>query len=453
MLAARSSSATGAAFAALARFGLLVGLLVSLLAGCPAPPAKPTSTVGSFTLEIGRDGGSLRGVAGDGDLMFAAIAGSSSSEGSQSTIEARRGQTVVWTTPIAGTVGPLAFAPGLLATALGGTGRVADLPLRGGPGAVVAALDPATGQIRWKLPIDSSEWSVITAIATVPDQPGGVVVGGQFSGTLRAGTHTVSSAGKIDGFVARLTHTGAVAWLVRMGGRHADAVQGVAAAGGRVAITGTFATTAELGGEELTATDDKAPTVDVFVAELDDTSGRRTWSASFGGRLDDSVAGVAIDARGRVAVAATVRGTLRVDVADISVRGPTDGLLVWYEPDGSPGPSILIGGDGADELRAIAAIGDRVVVGGVFTAPIQIGRDSYEPDGSTDAFLAIADGASITRSIPVRGTGREEITALAAIPGGFLAGIAHTAAASIGGEPVPSPADPASGFALAARPR
>ena len=46
----------------------------------------------------------------------------------------------------------------------------------------------------------------------------------------------------------------------------------------------------------------------------------------------------------------------------------------------------------------------------------------------------------------------EEITALAAIPGGFVAGVAHTAAAQLDGTALRAPADPMSGAAILIRP-
>lgn len=361
-------------------------------------------------------------------------------------IEARRDGKTAWTVPIAGTAGPLARAGSLLGVALGATGKAAAIELRGSPGAVVVALDATAGAIAWKLAIDSSEWSVITSVAPIGD---GFVVGGSFSGTLRAADKTVSSAGKLDGFVARVDLKGNVVWLVRVGGANADAVTGVAAAGERIAITGTFATGAELQGESLVATDDKSPSTDVFVAELDG-NGKRKWSASFGGKQDDSSAGVAIDGRGRLAVAATIRGQLKVDVHDLVVRGPSDGLVVYYSKDGTPGPAITLGGEALDGLQAITAAGDRIVVGGFYAGSLQVGKQTITASGD-DAFLAAFDGVAVTGVWPVAGEGREEIAALSSLAGGFVAGIAHTAAAKVDGAPLGSPKDPAAGAGLVVR--
>ncbi len=417
-------------------FGILALLA---LAGCPGPQ-RPVPPAGSSTFELG--GGSLRGVAGDGALTFTAIA-----VAERSSIEARRDASIVWQQKLAGTAGPLAHAGSLAIVTLGGAGTIADMPVRGGPAAAVIALDAATGTPRWKLAFDSSEWSLITCIAPAGSD---VIVGGSFSGTLRATTRIVSSAGKSDGFVARLTATGQVAWLVRVGGANADAVQGVATAGDRIAIAGTFAAGAELLGEPFTAFDERSPYADVFVAELD-AKGARKWSASFGGRLDDGVAGVAIDGKGRIAVAATLRDAVHVGGSDVAVQGPADGVVAFWAADGSVGSAVVLGGTEFDGLRAIVAAGDHVVVGGFFAGKLTLGRDHLETDGGDGAFLAALDGTAIVKTWPIAGAGREEIVALSAVPGGFIAGIAHTAAATVDRIPLVAPKDPMTGAALIVR--
>jgi hypothetical protein len=58
----------------------------------------------------------------------------------------------------------------------------------------------------------------------------------------------------------------------------------------------------------------------------------------------------------------------------------------------------------------------------------------------------------VIQAWPVSGAGREEITALNAIPGGFVAGIAHTAAVTVDRDALPAPRDPLSGTAIVVRP-
>jgi hypothetical protein len=243
-----------------------------------------------------------------------------------------------------------------------------------------------------------------------------------------------------------------VAWLVRVGGPGADAVQGVAAAGDRIAIAGTFAAGADLLGLSLPAYDDRSPYGDGFVAELDAAGGRR-WVSTFGGKTDEAIAGVAIDARGRIAVAATARDTVHFGGVDVVANGPADGLVAWWDPEGGASAQVLIGGDDFDGLRAIAAAGDHVLVGGFFSGSLKLGERTFTAAGGDDAFLAEIDpGNGVIASWPINGDGREEITALAAIPGGFVAGVAHTAAATVGSDALPAPRDPMTGAAVVVRP-
>jgi len=419
---------------------------------------------GAQTSTVGRAGYALRGVVGDRDLTFSALTrlvpsagadGAPHAEPPVTVVEARRDGALAWTAQLDGTAGPLAMLGDLVIATLGGHGslgpRVGDAaePVRGEPGGVVVALDANTGAPRWRLPLHASEWIVVAAAATAPD---GVIVGGSFSGSLRVGDHVVSSGGRSDGFVAKLTPTGEVAWLVRMGGAGADAIQGVAARGADVAIAGTFAAGADLLGHALPAFDEKLPFTDGFVAVLD-AAGRRRWAATFGGKLPDSVAGVAIDGAGRVVVAANARDVMRVAGIELAALGPSDGLLAWWGPDGSALHATLVGGADFDGLRAITAAGDHVVVGGFYSGTLRLGDRTLTAGGGDGAFLAAFDTrGAVVDQWEVDGEGREEIVALAPIAGGFVAGIAHTAALAIDGAPLPTPADPMSGAVVLVRP-
>jgi len=346
--------------------------------------------------------------------------------------------------------------------AVAGTNRAGGLAVRGSPGAVAVGLDAATGAARWRLAFDSNDWAVIAAVAPAPD--GGAVIGGAFAGTLRAGARVVSSGGKADGFVARVSAAGELTLLARMGGPGADGIRGVAAAGDRIAIAGTFAAGADLLGTALEVREPRSPAADAFVAELDAATGRPRWAATFGGPLDDAVAGVAIDARGRVVVAGTARDVVHVNGRDLRADGAGDVLVAWWEPDGAPGPAILLGGRGFDGATAVAAAGGRgaprAIVGAFFAGALRVGgREVAEVagDASGDALIVALDGATVTGAWTAGGPGREEVAALAAVPGGFVAGVAHTAGLRVEGDAagaaaLAAPREPSAGAALAVRP-
>lgn len=449
---------------------LLIGL-----GGCPGPRAPSVPAARPLTLAIGREGGTLRGVAGDGAMTFAAItsvppdpAGALAPGGSadpaasapaSTTVEARRGDAVAWKVTLAGSGGPIASTSGLLVATLTGNGSIGsrspgklsprDLPVRGEPGAALVALDATTGAARWRTSLDASEWCVVAAIAAAPD---GVIVGGSFAGSLRIRDHVVASGGRSDGFVAKLTATGDAAWLVRVGGSGPDAVQGVAVRGPRVAIAGTFAAGADLLGQELPAFDDKSPYADAFVGALD-TTGARVWSATFGGKLAETVAGVAIDDAGRVVIAANARDIVHIGGADLAAQGLSDGLVAWWTKDGTASHAVLLGGADFDGLRAITAIGERIVVGGFYSGEMPLGDRAIAAGGGDDAFLAALDARGVVVDRwEVGGVGREEVTSLASVPGGFIAGIAYTAAARVAGVTLPAPKDPLGGSVVVVRP-
>ena len=395
---------------------------------------------------MGRDGASLRGVASDGRRLFAALGDSE-----ETVIEARDasgdGARVAWRIDLTGAGGPLAASRSLVFATVGGKSAAGE-ELRGEPGAVVVALDAATGTVKWKRALDASEWTVIAALAPFAD---GVLVAGSFGGTLLAGTHSVSSGGKADGFVARIAANGDVAWLIRMGGVGVDGVQAIAATDDRIAIAGIFAAGADLLGETLTAYAPRTPRADGFVAELDPSGGRR-WVQTFGHKLDDSVAGVAIDGSGRVAVAASVREVMRLGSTELVARGDADGAIGWWTKDGVPGAAVQLGGAEFDAVRALVAVGNAVVVAGVYSGTLRLEQRTFTAAGGDDAYLAAFENGVATRIWPVTGDGREEVAALAAVPGGFVAGVTHTAKAEVDGAPLVAPKNPLGGAALVLRP-
>lgn len=402
---------------------LLAGMC--LLAGCPgARPATPAAT--PVTTEVG---GPLRGLAADGGSLVVAAGSHVTSRGSHVWDVALAPASPTSTAASAPSTGA-SPRPGALAVGDGLVYAAASAKLRGDPAALVVALDAATGTERWRLPIDSTGWSLVTSVAPIA---GGVVVGGSFQGTLRAASSVVASAGITDGFVARIGRDGSLAWLVRLGGPGADAVQGVAVRGDRIAVAGTFSPAADILGEPLRSVDEQLPFADAFAATLDG-SGKRTWSATWGSRLDDAVAGVAIDDRDRVVVAGTARDVVHVDAQDLKAN-QTDAIVVWFAKTSAS--ARLVGDADLDGASAIVAAGDHVLVAGY---------------AGSAAFVTELSDVEQIGEWKATGAGREEVPALARVPGGFAALVAHTAALTFDGASLPAPADPMAGGALVVRP-
>jgi hypothetical protein len=407
------------------------------------------------TLEVGRADMVLRGVAGQGAWTFASLASAASVDG-PAVVEARRGADVAWHAELAGAGGPLATAGSAVFAVTRVRGSADGVVVHGEPGAEVVALDAGAGAVRWRVRLDGDEWVVASSLAATPD--GGCVVGGVFSGTIRLDgadgkPHVVTSANRSDGFVARLSAGGEVAWLVRFGGLGADAVTGVAAAGDRVALVGTFVATAELGGEPLKAFDEHSPLADAVVAELELATGHLVWEQTFGGSADDEPAGVAIDAAGRVAVAGNARDVVHVAAQDLVVHGDSEAMVAWWSGSGAAAGAVLLGGVGPSALRGIAAVGDRVVVAGSYRGGIELGARRLTAAGGDDAFAAELDATgAVIGAWDIAGPGREDVVAVAGDGGGFVVGVQHTAAATVDGSAaLAAPADPLTGAAVVVR--
>jgi hypothetical protein len=132
--------------------------------------------------------------------------------------------------------------------------------------------------------------------------------------------------------------------------------------------------------------------------------------------------------------------------------GDGDGAVAWWTKDGLPGPAVQLGGAEFDGVRSIVAVGKRIVVGGFFSGTIRLDQQRLTAAGGDDAYLAAFEYGVPAGLWPVTGEGREEIAALGAMPGGFVAGITHTARAKVDDAELPAPKDPLSGAALVVRP-
>ncbi|WP_307863186.1 SBBP repeat-containing protein [Kribbella aluminosa] len=144
---------------------------------------------------------------------------------------------------------------------------------------------------------------------------GSVYVGGMTGGSF--GT----SAGGVDGFLARYSTAGDAVWTKQFGTSESDEVWGLAAdpAGG-VYLTGYTA-----GDFARTSIGDK----DIVVARAD-ADGVLTWRDQFGTSGNDKGAAIAVDAGGSVYVGGFTDGALETPL------GKFDGVLAKYSPDHTP---------------------------------------------------------------------------------------------------------------------
>ncbi len=169
-----------------------------------------------------------------------------------------------------------------------GPGRT-ELTSAGGTDVFVARLTPK-GELVWARRLGGAQ--IDTGLDIAVDTRG-VYVTGSFQGTLEAGPSRLASAGKTDGFLAKLDLAGAPQWAQRIGGPQDDDVRSVAVeAGGEIWVAGSFEEKAVVG-PQGGAVLESAGRTDGFLARLGQDGGV-LWNGRLGGKEEDAATVVAV---------------------------------------------------------------------------------------------------------------------------------------------------------------
>jgi hypothetical protein len=137
-----------------------------------------------------------------------------------------------------------------------------------------------------------SAGSLAFAFITAADAQGNVFVAGRFSNAITFGATTLTSAGGLDAFVAKWSPaTGGFVWAQRAGGPSDDQAYALAVSGNQVYVGGVFAGTANFGGISLSSVRN-----DGFVAKITDAgaSSSVVWAQRVGGDGEDDVQALAV---------------------------------------------------------------------------------------------------------------------------------------------------------------
>ena len=163
----------------------------------------------------------------------------------------------------------------------------------------MAKLDLA-GVPQWAQRIGGPQDDDVRSVAV--ETGGEIWLAGSFEGKATVGPEegsALESAGRSDGFLARLGQDGGVHWSGRIGGKGEDAATVVAVGAGGAWFTGHFASTADFDpGPTITSMASVGKT-DAFVARLAKT-GQLRWVQRIGEEHYDTGTGLAPDLEGGV---------------------------------------------------------------------------------------------------------------------------------------------------------
>lgn len=271
--------------------------------------------------------------------------------------------------------------------------------------AALIVLHPG-GQIAWRHTLHSSRYARISAIALAAD--GGLAVAGTFAGTVRVGDRALTSAGSTDVFVARFDAQGAPAWALRLGGPGADTAQALAAWSERLVVAGNFDGNVDVG-EHLV----EAPSAFVLALAGD---GAPAWLRLLGPETMPQALAVSTSVPGALYLAGHFRGSLRLGAHALDSHGQSDAFLGRLDDQGTPRWLVQLGGPGIDHARALAATSRGVILGGTFEDRLALGQRELASAGASDAFAVELDGEAGALILARRfgGAGYDELAALAA---------------------------------------
>ncbi|MDQ7909819.1 alpha/beta hydrolase-fold protein [Phytohabitans sp. ZYX-F-186] len=296
-------------------------------------------------------------------------------------------------TPPTGIPGPLRGTPGTDwaggvtpggTVAFSASGPVDGQPYAGGLDAVVQAP-------QWTKQLGTPSNDRLYGAVSTAD--GGVIVAGYTRGDLD-GEHPGSPAD--DGFVARFTATGELAWLTQLGdATKADRFYGLTAApDGGVYVAGY--TSGALAGPS-------AGDKDVILARIG-PDGTVAWTRQLGGAGEDKGYAVAADAGG-----AYVAGVTSAGLPGAPYLGGTDGFVAAFTVDGAP--------------RWVKADGDLFGGVAVTTAGVVVATGAAGGDALTTAYTS--GGAQRWRTVS-GGRGDDAGAEVVALPGGAVAVVGFT---------------------------
>lgn len=223
------------------------------------------------------------------------------------------------------------------------------------------------------------------------DPNGNALITGTFREKIAFGGTTLTATGinNSELFVARLSSGGAWSWAVKGGGLLTD--QGIAVAAdawGGGYVTGTFMSEATFGGHQLKGAIKIGNQPDSYLAKLD-AKGKVAWAATILGSNKAAAADIDLDAKGAPLFTGAYYGTASMGSFKAGSRGVEDVYLGRTSTTGAPDLMAGVGGYSSDSAGGLTSDHNRGVwLTGGFNLTGYFGSLSKTSLGVKDVFLA-----------------------------------------------------------------
>jgi len=222
--------------------------------------------------------------------------------------------------------------------------------------------------------------------------PGSAITGQGTTAVL-----TTAASGDTDGVLIRYNPDGRPQWVSSLLASTAgEAVHptSLVTSSNAVIVAGTFSGTMDADPDaETTQSYTAAGTADAFAVALDPDTGELLWAAVLPCTGAATVGHVGIDTSGNLVLGGSFTGTIdldpgAIDTADAAIGG-SDGFVVVLDTTGARTWSTVLGGAGADSVRAAKADGNGgVAITGAVSGTAGIGGETLVAAGARDCFAA-----------------------------------------------------------------
>lgn len=241
-----------------------------------------------------------------------------------------------------------------------------------------AARYDATGTLVWSRVVQADDVQRIHALAATPD--GGVVLAGEFAGTLSLPNDSLS-AQSVDALLLALDATGTPTWARALGGPEVDVIDAISvAADGTLLLAGTHGPGFELA-PDLAVSGPRG-----FLAALD-PSGAPRWTHS-GLDLGPGAPRLALDVDGR-AVALLPIASVPIDLGSGPLGASPGAVLIKMTASGNVAWQHSLAADVTGFAAALATgPNSEVALAGTFAPTLALADQSLQSAGDHDVFTA-----------------------------------------------------------------
>jgi len=228
---------------------------------------------------------------------------------------------------------------------------------RGSDDAFVVKLTPA-GAMTWGTHLGGSDFDSGYGVAL--DSSGNVYIAGETASNDFSARNNTYRGGDNDGFLARVSSAGALAWSTYLGGGYDDNAFGVAIdSSDSIYLTGYTEGGFTGGSNNAWANNMPKGGSDAFAAKLT-TAGALSWATYLGGLYADWGLGVAVDGSGNVCVTGGTASNLFMGGSkntkpSNSYKGMTDAFAAQLSSAGAMTWATFLGGENIDSGLAVTA--------------------------------------------------------------------------------------------------